>query len=118
MSTKTKGHIEGGEQIYQISEMVAGAFTLAEVLDKLAQAAVQITETRACSIRLLDDSAAEMKMRSTYGLSDTYRNKGPVSKEDPVIKADSFDFSPPAGARRLETLEVNEMGELTMPEEQ
>jgi hypothetical protein len=38
--------------------------------------------------------------------------------QDPVIEADSFDFSPPAGARRLETLEVNEMGELTMPEEQ
>ena len=38
--------------------------------------------------------------------------------QDPMIKADRFDFSPPAEARRLETLEVNEMGELTAPQEQ
>lgn len=38
--------------------------------------------------------------------------------QNPVIEADRFDFSPPAGARQLETLEVNEMGELSAPEEQ
>jgi len=28
-----------------------------------------------------------LKMRSTFGLSEEYRNKGPVNKDDPVIKA-------------------------------
>jgi len=87
MIKKSKRQIERDEQIYQITTMVAGDFELQEVLDRLAAAAVKITRTRNCSIRLLDDQAGELKMRSTFGLSEEYRNKGPVSKEDPVIKA-------------------------------
>ncbi len=83
---KSEKQVERDEQIYQISTMVAGRFELQEVLDRLAEAAVRITNTRACSIRLLDEQAGDMKIRSTCGLSEEYRNKGPVSKEDPVIK--------------------------------
>ena len=57
------------------------------MLDKLAEAAVKITGVKACSIRLLDEEAGNLKMRSTYGLSEEYRNKGVVLKDDPVIKA-------------------------------
>ena len=74
------------EEIYQISSLVAGRFGLQEVLDRLAEAAVRITGTTACSIRLLDEAAGDLKMRSTFGLSEAYRNKGPVTKDDPVIK--------------------------------
>ncbi|OQY06329.1 MAG: hypothetical protein B6I25_04125 [Planctomycetales bacterium 4572_13] len=73
------------EDIYRISTLVAGNFELQEVLDHLAEAAVKVTHTRACSIRLLDENVGKLKMRSTYGLSETYRNKGPVTKKDPVI---------------------------------
>ncbi|OQA00707.1 MAG: Phosphoserine phosphatase RsbU [Planctomycetes bacterium ADurb.Bin401] len=75
------------EQIYQLITLVAGGFALGEVLDKLARAAVEITGASACSIRLLDDEAGDLKMRSTFGLSEEYRNKGPVTREDPVIQA-------------------------------
>ena len=74
------------EQIYQISTLVAGDFSLQEVLDRLAEAAVTVTNTTACSIRLLDEDAGKLNMRSTYGLSETYRNKGPVTRKDPVIE--------------------------------
>jgi len=74
------------EEIYQISTLVAGNFELQEVLDRLAEAVVRITNTTACSIRLLDAEAGDLKMRSTYGLSDAYRNKGPVTKDEPVIR--------------------------------
>jgi len=37
---------------------------------------------------------------------------------DPATPANRFEYSAPAGARRLDTLEVNEMGELAAPEEQ
>jgi sigma-B regulation protein RsbU (phosphoserine phosphatase) len=87
MAKKSKRQIERDEQIYQITTMVAGDFELQEVLDRLAAAAVKITRTKNCSIRLLDNEAGELNMRSTFGLSEEYRNKGPVSKEDPVIKA-------------------------------
>ena len=87
MAKKTHKQIERDEQIYQISTLVAGEFSLQEVLDRLAEAAVKIVGVKACSIRLLDEGAGELKMRSTYGLSEEYRNKGVVSKNDPVVKA-------------------------------
>jgi len=87
MAGKTKEQIERGEQIYQLSTLVAGEFSLQEVLDKLAEAAVKITAVKACSIRLVDEEAGDLKMRSTYGLSEEYRDKGAVTKDDPVVKA-------------------------------
>ncbi|MFH1371730.1 MAG: GAF domain-containing SpoIIE family protein phosphatase [Planctomycetota bacterium] len=87
MPEKTKEQLEREEQIYQITTLVAGRFTLQEALDKLAEAAVKITGLKACSIRLLDEEAGDLKMRSTFGLSEEYRNKGVVNKDNPVIKA-------------------------------
>lgn len=87
MAKKTKKQLEIDEQFYQLTTLVAGDFSLQEVLDKLAQAAVKITGVKACSIRLLDDDTGELRMRSTFGLSEEYQNKGQVSKDDTVIKA-------------------------------
>ena len=87
MTEKTKEQIERDEQLYQLTTLVAGEFSLQEVLDKLAEAAVKIVGVKACSIRLLDEEAGDLVMRSTYGLSEEYRNKGVVSKGDPVVKA-------------------------------
>ena len=87
MARKTKEQLERDEQIYQLSTLVAGEFSLVEVLDRLAEAAVKITGVKACSIRLLDPHTGDLEMRSTYGLSEEYRNKGVVSKDDTVIKA-------------------------------
>lgn len=87
MAEKTKKQIERDEQIYQLTTLVAGEFSLQEALDKLAEAAVKIVAVKACSIRLLDEESGDLKMRSTYGLSEEYRNKGVVTKNDTVIKA-------------------------------
>jgi sigma-B regulation protein RsbU (phosphoserine phosphatase) len=74
------------EQLYYLTTLVAGGFALGDALDRLARGVVEITGASACSIRLLDDETGELKMRSTFGLSEEYRNKGPVTKDDPVIK--------------------------------
>ena len=87
MAKKTKKQIERDEQLYQLTTLVAGEFSLQEALDKLAEAAVKIVGVKACSIRLLDEEAGELKMRSTYGLSEEYRSKGVVSKNDTVVEA-------------------------------
>jgi len=87
MPEKTEQQIEREEQIYQLTTLVAGEFSLQEVLDKLAEAAVKIVGVKACSIRLLNEETGDLKMRSTFGISEEYRNKGVVSKNDPVIKA-------------------------------
>ncbi len=87
MPKKSKEQIEINEQLYQLTTLVAGEFSLQEVLDRLAEAAVKIVGVKACSIRLLDEASNDLMMRSTYGLSEAYRNKGVVSRDDPVIKA-------------------------------
>ncbi|MCX5635745.1 MAG: SpoIIE family protein phosphatase [Planctomycetota bacterium] len=87
MAKNKDTQIEINEQIYQLTTLVAGEFSLQEVLEKLAKAAVKITGVKACSIRLLDEDSGELRMRSTYGLSEEYRNKGAVTRNDPVIKA-------------------------------
>ncbi len=87
MAKKTKKQIERDELINLLTTLVAGEFSLQEVLDKLAEAAVKIVGVKACSIRLLDEEAGDLKMRSTYGLSEEYRSKGVVSKNDTVVKA-------------------------------
>jgi sigma-B regulation protein RsbU (phosphoserine phosphatase) len=87
MRSVKKQQMEIDEQIYQLSTLVAGDFSLQEVLDKLAEAAVKIIGAKACSIRLLDEEQNDLRMRSTYGLSEEYRSKGPVTKDDVVIKA-------------------------------
>lgn len=87
MAKKTKKQVERDEQIYQLTTLVAGDFSLQEVLDKLAEAAVKILGVKACLIRLLDEETGELKMQSTYGLSEEYCNKGVVTKDDTVIKA-------------------------------
>jgi serine phosphatase RsbU (regulator of sigma subunit) len=87
MTQKTPEQIDRDAQIYQISTLVAGGFKLRDVLDKLSMAAAKITDAKACAIRLLSDETGDLKMRSTYGLSEQYRNKGDVTIEDPVIQA-------------------------------
>lgn len=82
-----KQTVEFEKQLYQLTTLVAGNISLQQALDRLAEAAVRIVDVKACSIRLLDRKAGDLKMRSTFGLSKKYRNKGVVSKNDPVIKA-------------------------------
>jgi serine phosphatase RsbU (regulator of sigma subunit) len=84
--TQRQKKVRLSDKIYQISTLVAGNFELQEVLDRLAEAAVLVTNTTACSIRLLNDKSGDLTMRSTYGLSEEYRNKGPVTMDEPVIK--------------------------------
>lgn len=87
MAKKSGKQVQKDEQLYQLTTLAAGAFSLQEVLDRLAEAAVKMVGVRACSIRLLDEGAGDLKMRSTCGLSEEYRSKGVVSKNDTVIKA-------------------------------
>ena len=87
MKNKNYDRIFREEEIFKITNMVSGDFELQEVLNKLAETAVRITAVKACSIRLLDSDQQELEMCTHYGLSEGYRNKGKVSKNDPIIKA-------------------------------
>lgn len=74
------------DQINAISGTAAGKFSLQQVLDQLTKSAATLSNVDACSIRLLGEDGKSLEMKSTYGLSDAYRNKGPVTLDDHVIK--------------------------------
>ncbi len=87
MSKHKEQKYDRNQQLYQLTTLVAGEFSLQEVLDKLAKAAVEIAGVKACSIRLLDEESGQLEMQSTYGLSKAYRNQPAVSKTDAVVSA-------------------------------
>ena len=87
MKKLSKRQTERKEQFYQLTTLVAGNFSLEESLGRLAESAVKILGVKACAIRLLDEKKGKLDMSSTYGLSEEYRNKGPVTRKDVVIKA-------------------------------
>ena len=66
MENVNNDKLSKNEQLYQLTTLVAGRLSLQEVLDKLAEAAVKITSVKACSLRLVGDSANDMKIRSTF----------------------------------------------------
>jgi len=87
MAKKTRKQTVRDEQIYRITSTVAGNFTLQEVLDKLVESAVRIVGVKACSIRLLDEQTGDLRMSAAFGLSEEYRNRAVVSRQDTVISA-------------------------------
>ena len=77
MIQKSKEQLERDDKIYQLTTLVAGEFSLQEVLDKLAEAAVKVTSVKACSIRLLDEQAADLeKPQGTETTSEAVDEKG------------------------------------------
>lgn len=64
------------ETVYETAEAVSSTLELAQVLDRLAQHTASALGVRACSIRLLDESGARLKVAAVYGLSDAYIQKG------------------------------------------
>jgi len=96
MARKQK-KVKLSDQIYQISTLVAGKFELQEVLTGWRGSGM-VTNTTACSIRLLDDGSGDLTMRSTYGLSERIPStKAPVNLDEPVIKK---PFRQSRGTRR------------------
>ncbi len=86
MVETTNREIEREEQIYHLTTLVAGAFSLQEVLDKLAEAAVKITGVKACSIRLLDEGAGELDSQRSFRLASRLRDQGLEPRRQGVLR--------------------------------
>ena len=68
----------------RIAIMLAEARDLQRVLDRTAQVVCEVMETKAASIRLIDESRDELVIKAVYNLSPEYLAKGPIrlSKAD------------------------------------
>ena len=68
----------------RIAIMLAEARDLQRVLDRTAQVVCEVMETKASSIRLIDENHDELVIKAVYNLSKEYLAKGPIrlSKAD------------------------------------
>lgn len=64
--------------VYDVAGMLADAKSLQELLDRIARKVCEVMQTKACSIRLLDEHTGELIIKATYNLSERYLQKGPV----------------------------------------
>jgi len=71
----------------RLQALVDGAHTitstleLQQVLDRLVESTAQVLGVRACSIRLLEKTGKRLEPVASYGLSQTYLDKGPIDLE-------------------------------------
>lgn len=76
------------ETVYEVAEAVNSTLELNEVLDRLVRRTTDALGVRACSIRLLDESGARLRVVAVYGLSDAYVQKGDlILEQNPLARA-------------------------------
>ena len=64
------------QTLYESAQVVSSTLELQEVLDRLTRSVTEVMAAKACSIRLLDNTARRLCLASTYGLSEEYLQKG------------------------------------------
>lgn len=64
--------------VYDLAEMLVGTRDLQNILDLTARKVCDVMQTKACSIRLLDEHTGELVIKAVHNLSEAYLQKGPV----------------------------------------
>jgi len=64
--------------LFQTTRAVTSSLSLTEVLDHLTRNAALALSTAHSSIRLLDETGERLELAAAYGLTQAYRDKGPV----------------------------------------
>jgi len=66
------------EALYHLGRVVNSKLDIEQVLGMIAENATILLGMKACFIRLLDKSKANLSIAAAYGFSEAYQNKGPV----------------------------------------
>jgi hypothetical protein len=76
---------EESATLFEVSHTVNQSLRLEEVLPNLAQIAAEISDGKACLIRLLAPNTDELIPAASWGLSESYLTKGPVHVADSSV---------------------------------
>ena len=64
-----------------ITRAIISTVDIKEVLHQIVKSTCEITCSKGCSLVLLDEKAERLEIKSSYGLSDRYVQKGPLFAE-------------------------------------
>ncbi len=73
--------------IQEVSRAISSTLNVRKVLDMIVQKIPQIMNTKAATIRLLDESGKKLELAASHGLSERYLNRGPVDAEESISVA-------------------------------
>ena len=78
--------------VYHVAMMLADARDLQQVLNRTVEVVCEVMETKAASLRLIDEDRDELVIKAVYNLSPQYLNKGPIRMSSAEI--DKIALSP------------------------
>jgi PAS domain S-box-containing protein len=82
--TKEKEYLE---VFQEVTKALSVSLKPQEVLDMIVRKLPEVMNLKASTVRLLDKEGKNLELVASYGLSDTYLEKGPVDAEKNVIEA-------------------------------
>jgi phosphoserine phosphatase RsbU/P len=71
--------------VHETSRLLTGPMELQQVLEIVVKTVAQAVGADAAGLRLLDEDNGQLVLKATYGLSEEYRNKGPVTAGESVL---------------------------------
>jgi HD-GYP domain-containing protein (c-di-GMP phosphodiesterase class II) len=76
---------EEAAALFSASHAISQSLRLDKILPSIARMATEITQSMACSIRLLSPEGEELLSVASFGLSQEYLSKGPVKVPDSPV---------------------------------
>lgn len=73
--------------LQEVSKAINSALDVKKVLHLLVKTATTSLDIKAAAVRLLDEKRQKMELVASYGLSDRYINKGPVTTDKSITEA-------------------------------
>jgi signal transduction histidine kinase len=75
------------QTLYDSAQAINSTLELEQVLDRIVRRTADAMNVRACSIRLLDETGARLRVAAVHGLSDSYVQKGDlVVAQNPLVR--------------------------------
>jgi len=77
--------------VRQTSQLLNAPLDLPQVLELVVKTVAQAVGADAAGLRLLDKETGQLVLKATYGLSDAYINKGPVTAAESSLNMRALD---------------------------
>ena len=70
-----------------ISRAISSSIDFKTVLHRIVKHTCEMTDSKGCTLMLLDETGEKLEVKSFYGLSDHYVHKGPLSADKSIADA-------------------------------
>ncbi len=71
----------------QISKAISSSIEFETVLHLIVKSLCDITDSKGCTLMLLDEQGQRLELKAFYGLSEQYLKKGPVAADKSIADA-------------------------------